>query len=384
MDTTIRDDLQQLLEYQATPCLSFFLPMERAGKETRQNPIRLKNAVREAENRLEALGVSYEERATLLRPIEKLLDDSVFWEEQSDGLAMFRSAERMDTYRLPIQFDDLLVVANRFHLKPLFSLFVGNGAFYILALSQKKVRLLQGTRYNIEERELPSDMPTSLEEALAYDDPEKQLQFRTGATVGAGQQAAQFHGHGLPRDQHKSDILRFFIEIDRGMQQLLRDEKAPLVLAGVDYLLPLYRERNSYPHLLETGVTGSPDTLKAEELHKRAWDIVEPFMREEQKTAEERYWELSGTEQISNDLRQIVPAAVFGRVGTLFVANGHQVWGTFDPATGTLLIHQTQEEQDEDLLDLAAVHTFLKSGTVYTIPPENIPGERPVAAIFRY
>jgi hypothetical protein len=131
-------------------------------------------------------------------------------------------------------------------------------------------------------------------------------------------------------------------------------------------------------------VTGNPDTLKAEELHKQAWDIVEPFMREEQKGAEERYWELSGTEQISNDLRQIVPAAVFGRVETLFVANGHQVWGTFDPATGTLLIHQTQEEQDEDLLDLAAVHTFLKSGTVYTIPPENIPGERPVAAIFRY
>jgi hypothetical protein len=33
----------------------------------------------------------------------------------------------------------------------LLSLFTGNGHFYILALSQNQVRLLEGTRYTVDE-----------------------------------------------------------------------------------------------------------------------------------------------------------------------------------------------------------------------------------------
>jgi hypothetical protein len=30
--------------------------------------------------------------------------------------------------------------------------------------------------------------------------------------------------------------------------------------------------------------------------------------------------------------------------------------------------------EDEDLLDLAALHTLLNSGTVYAVEPEQVPG----------
>jgi hypothetical protein len=30
------------------------------------------------------------------------------------------------------------------------------------------------------------------------------------------------------------------------------------VLAGVEYLLPIYREANTYPHLLAEGIHGNP------------------------------------------------------------------------------------------------------------------------------
>lgn len=33
----------------------------------------------------------------------------------------------------------------------------------------------------------------------------------------------------------------------------------PLVLAGVEYLLPIYRRANTYPYLLDGGVTGNPE-----------------------------------------------------------------------------------------------------------------------------
>ena len=38
----------------------------------------------------------------------------------------------------------------------------------------------------------------------------------------------------------------------------------------------------------------------------------------------------------------------------------------------------------EDLLNIAAIQTFLNSGTVYAVEPDAVPGQGPVAAVFRY
>jgi hypothetical protein len=38
----------------------------------------------------------------------------------------------------------------------------------------------------------------------------------------------------------------------------------------------------------------------------------------------------------------------------------------------------------EDLLDFAAVQTFLNGGTVYAVEPEKVSAETPLAAVLRY
>lgn len=35
-------------------------------------------------------------------------------------------------------------------------------------------------------------------------------------------------------------------------------------------------------------------------------------------------------------------------------------------------------------MDFAAIHTLLNSGTVYAVSPELVPGNIPLAAVFRY
>jgi hypothetical protein len=86
----------------------------------------------------------------------------------------------------------------------------------------------------------------------------------------------------------------------------------------------------------------------------------------------------------TNKLKEVVPAAYHGRVETLFIAVGFQQWGTFDPATNTVQVHEEAEPSDEDLLDFAAAQTLLNSGTVYAIEPEKVPDETLLAAVFRY
>jgi hypothetical protein len=379
MELLSRAELETLIEEPEGLCVSIFLPTHRAGAQTQQDPIRFKNLLREAEEQLLAKEFRAPEAEELLGPAWEVLDDSVFWRHQSDGLAIFLSAGVFRYYRLPLNFEVLVVVADRYYLKPLLPLLTGDGQFYVLALSQNEVRLLRATRHSVSEVEL-EDVPESLADTLRYDDQEKQLQFHTGTAGGRGGRAAIFHGH--EPDDPKDDILRYFRQIDRGVQELLKGSQAPLVLVGVDYLLPIYREVSRYPHTIDEGVTGNPESLSPEELHERTWDAVRPRFSEAQQNAAARYRQLAGTGQTSRDVREIVAAAYYGRVETLFAASGTQQWGVFDPDTGDVDLYEGPE--GGDLLEFAAIQTILHHGTVYVTNLENMPADADAVSVFRY
>ena len=252
MDILARDELRTLTKEPEGLCVSIYMSTHRTGFEIQQDPIRLKNLLGEVEEHLVAGDLRTPEAQELLGPAEKLLQDGLFWQRQSDGLAIFLSPEQFRYYRLPFGFEDLVVVSDRFHAKPLLSLFSGDGRFYLLALSQNEVRLLQCTRYSVSEVDLEGT-PKSLAEALRYNDPEKRLQFHTSTLTpgGKGERPAIFHGHGMASaDDPKDYILRYFRQVDAGLRDLLRDEQAPLILAGVDYLLPIYAVLDSTPGLI--------------------------------------------------------------------------------------------------------------------------------------
>lgn len=384
-------ELRTLLEQQAGPCVSLFLPTHRKGPETRQDPIRLKNLLGQAEEQLLERGMRPEAARSILDPARQLLDDALFWQHQSDGLALFCAPDMFRDYRLPLEFAELVVIADRFHIKPLLTNFTSDGRFYILALSQNAVRFLHATRYSVEVIEL-ENVPKNIDEALQYDDPEKQPQFFTGmpganvkgggAGSGRGQMIAYSTG---PEAFENNDLIRYFHRVDKGlMDEVLRNEQAPLVLAGVEHLLPIYKQATAYQNVLDDWVTGNPDTLPPEALHAQAWAVVEPYFRQAQLTAAEQYGNATGQGLASSDIAAIVPAAYNGRIQHLFVALGQQQWGTFDPATNRVHLEQAASPTNEDLLDFAAVHTLLNSGTVFAVPADEVPAQGSIAAVLRY
>lgn len=119
----------------------------------------------------------------------------------------------------------------------------------------------------------------------------------------------------------------------------MRHRSRPLILAGMEYLLPLYRETSSYPYLLEKSISGNPDEMGETELHKIGWDLVAPHLKKAQEEAAAKYRDLVGTGKTSNDLKEIILSAGYGRVDVLFIAKGIQQWGHFDPEEGAMAIH---------------------------------------------
>ena len=388
MDLITRNVLKELATSNDELCLSLFMPTEHVEAELSQNPIRFKNLLKDARGQLKEQAEHSEQVEAIMKPLEQLLERTSFWHQLSDGLAAFVTPSSFDVYRLPLRFDELVMTGSRFHLKPLFPIFASNNRFYILALSQNQVKLFQGTHYNISEVDA-RDIPESLIEVLFYDDPEKSIQHHVG-NIASGRHDAVFHGQGRQDEDQRSrpqdQLKRFFREVDEGVQETLQEDGAPLILAGVDYYLPIYREINSYPFLIDdTIVSGNPDHLSKNDLHAQAWPVIEKRLLAAQESSIDEYQERNGQGRLaSSELKEIIPAAYFSRVDTLFVPIGEHRWGRFDPTTNAVELHKEYRTGDEDLLDLAAVRTYLNGGTVHALRRDTMPTDALIAATFRY
>jgi hypothetical protein len=379
-----KDDLERLLKTEEPFCLTLLMPTADAGPETKQNPIRFKNLVGRVECLLEESGMPASSQKRYLEPLRAMVSDKPFWAYQSKGFALFRSEAEVRTYRLQVELNEFVAVGDHFHVKPLLPFLLVDQRFYVLALSQSGVRLLRCSRQEVRELEVEG-MPANLAEALQYDEPQKQLQFHTGTPKAEGRRSAMFHGHGVGIDESKDDLLRYFRLVSRAVESELKDETAPMVLAGLDHMIGAYRETNKYANLLEEGVVRNPDGLTAEELQGRAWARMERLLEAEQEKAFEAHVEASTRSPSSQDLKEILPAAYHGRVDSLLVAVDAQEWGVFDAKTGSVTVVKDPGPGNCcDLLNLAARHTLLNGGTVHALSRNRMPGGASAAALFRY
>ncbi|HPX55927.1 MAG TPA: hypothetical protein PK425_05235 [Syntrophales bacterium] len=378
METLSKDDLMALMQKRKDLCISIYMPTHRSGVDTQQNQIRFKNLIREAEERLVASGMRIQDARSFLEKAQSLVNNVLFWRQQRDSLAFFLSSDLFLHYNLPLNIPDLVVVTDRFHLKPLLPVLSRDERFYLLALSQNEVKLYEGTRLSIREVVLEG-LPQGLTDALQADEPEKQVRFRSG---GAG--GSMMSGHGAEIEDTKDNLFRYFRQVDRVLKETLQDERVPLVLAGVDYLFPVYREANTYTDLFDQTITGNPKGMTMEQLHQEAWSLVSTRYDQEIEEAVDLYRRSQGTGLTSSDVKNILAAAHHGRIGVIFVPLGKQLWGNFKSDSEQTSFYDEPVAGGEDLFDLAAIQTYVNGGSVFALPQEEIPDGMAMAAVFRY
>lgn len=374
--------LKELNEVQDEASISIYMPTHKVGNEIRQDKIRYKNLLNEAVEKLKQRGLRDSEIQHLLKPLEQFRDEAPNWQNLSEGLVLFRSENHFEVNQFPVEFEEQAIVSHRYHLKPLIPLLNGNGLYYLLSLSQNKIELYEGSRYSMTDIE-DDFLPENLVKALQIDEFVASQQFHTGGPVTAGGgRAALFHGHGGEEDQ-KGLIQQFFRQVNKELTDFLDDRRVPLVLAGVEYLHPIYAEVNTHEGLVEKGVRGNPDSFSLDELHERSWSAVKDVFEQEQHDAIRQYENLKGNGKALSGVDDVLAAAVQGRVDTLFVSLNEHVWGRFDPQENAARLEYSGQTA-EDLLDLAAVKTLFQSGKVFGMHTSEIPGGHQLAAISRF
>lgn len=375
-DQFARREFDELAKFQASMCVSLYLPTHRAGAEVEQDPIRFRNLLAAAERELTELEWRRGDIEELLDVANQLHGNGEWWSHQAAGLAVFIAPGVFRAFRAPIAFEELAVVSPRFHLRPLLPLITGDELFWVLALSQNAVRLFRGSRQAIMEVDI-GQTPTSMAQALAHEDPERQLQVWTSGPAGAG----HFHGHGGGGEEDKATLERYFRAVDRGIGDILAGSVAPLVLAGVSYYGPIYRSVSKYPHIVEEILAGNAEDLSAVDLHERAWPLAHQRAAARRVAILDRYAQSHAAHRGVEGFSEVNAAADDGRVETLLLPRRDHCWVSHDRAQA-LTIHNERAPGDIDLLDEVAWRVLDTGGDVVVMDDEDVPGA--IAAIVRY
>jgi hypothetical protein len=80
----------------------------------------------------------------------------------------------------------------------------------------------------------------------------------------------------------------------------------------------------------------------------------------------------------------IVPAALRGRIDTLFIDCSRPRWGLYDEDRNTVELHDESHPGDTDLVELAAAETLRHRGRVYALSCEPGSASETAEALLRY
>ena len=357
------ENLLRMADVRDEWCVSIYMPIDQDDPQKGRG--RLKKLVFEAEDKLLALGSSPVKVTRILGPIEMIAENAAFWNEPREGFVAFFTADSFVWTSMLYKPDELVVVTDRFHLKPLLRNDGRGGRFYLVSMIGDQVAFFEASKAGINQL-FPKRMPRNIDSKLLH------------------AEVSPAGGIEDNKNGRKADLLEFLGRVDSSINEYLNGEGAPLVLAAPEHLHPLYREINTYPALLKEGVKVSGDQMGPGDLLKNALLIARPAFRKKREKALETFREKLGTGLTLDKFPEIFKAAKEGRVDTLFVPVGIQQWGIFNSRTGETEIHELTKPGDKDLLCVASTKTLQKGGKVFVVLPEQMPNNAPAAAILKY
>lgn len=382
MNARVSDYPAVVYSAQEPPCLSLYQGTHRHHPENQQDPIRFRNLVKSLEA---SLNKKYPKRdiASLLEPFHELADDHRFWNHTLDGIAVFGGPGFFKVHVLQEPVNDIVVVADSFHTKPLLRVYQTYERYQVLSLTKGEIHVYDGTRDSLDEAELPEGMPRTLTEALGEEITEP---HQTVASYGKGAKGpAMHHGHGSRKDENDIDAERFFRMVDKSVtEHFSRKSGLPLLLAALPENQGLFRQISQNGNLMEQGIEINPEALKNGSLHERAWSVFEPQIHERIEKLIGDFEEAGSKGLGSGDLEQVAAAAVEGKVASLLIDNDVQIPGKVDPATGAVLLDELADPEVDDLLDDIGEIVLKKGGVVRVIPSERMPSPTGLAAVFRF
>ncbi|MFN4156600.1 MAG: hypothetical protein ACK4HF_18305 [Paracoccaceae bacterium] len=382
-----RTDLTTLIEATPDVAVSLYLPTQTHGRETRQNPIMLKNLLRQAADALAERSMVEREIESFLAPAAQLVEDYDFWQHQDAGLAIFLSDAGIQIHKLPILVPELAVIGPGHHIAPLLPLQEQDAVCVILTMTAETAEVRLATRFSLTAIEV-ADLPRSIESLDEAPDYEGSLQshgFGRPNTGGQSMPKTQVYGDS-PEEWRKGRLVEFARRAGSALATHLARDPKPVVVVADAAVGGHVRNDVALAPLVVEFVEVNPAILDEAGLLAAASEVMQSLHDKAVNTALERFGILFGRGDATacTDPARIAVAARDGRVDQLFIARDAVLRGTLDSETGAALVAGGGKTGTVDLLDKVAQMALGNGGGVWMVAQDSLQEGTAMAAILRY
>lgn len=322
--------------------VTILMPTHTKGPEIAQDRIRLKNALSEVEEMMDAAGWRRSDRESRLEKARGLLDDEDFWAHQGRGLALYIDGEgELRVVALGEAPPDVCTVADSHHIRHLLVELMQE-TLPALVLTKGAVALYSVDRQGASASE--ADLPASFDDVNWFMDREPQEQRHADSSGSAGVR----HGHD-PSDRTTEDLQRFL----RAVSQAVTDAigTGPLVVLGDEPLIDEFR-RIDDRKVVALGLDGTGRFDSPAEIGKRVQPIIADRVAEALAANNQAARDALGTADTVTLFPDVLYAAVSGRLSHVYLQReAPPVWGRFDAATLDAAAGSEHRVGSVDLLD---------------------------------
>jgi hypothetical protein len=380
-------DIEKLGNTKNQVNISIFLPTHQYGHQVNnmQDQLVFKNHLQDIKSDLQDRGYQDREVTDLLNPAYELLENSEYWRNMEEGLAVYISKDFFSSTSYPVSFKQEYYIAPEFIITPLIPLLSATEEFYILNLNQDQIKLYKADKFDIREKEIPKEyIPASMGEAMKYFEFERYFVGKPMPSMNAPGFTA--HGQRQDIDNKEKHLQEFMNQVSNGIDKLIIEDRIPLLLVGGDSIQHAFKNSSKYPEIYPETISGNYTNLNTKDLHSKAWAVVKDHVERPLKNDFNKYQAWAGTGKTSYDLDTILPAAIGGRVDSICLDKDYHVWGKIQEDS-TPKVQKTRQQDDIDLVNAIARHTLLNKGRVQLLDRDKLPEKDVdvnITAVFRY
>lgn len=355
-----RHDLKELQALTKVPALSILLPTHRTSPDNKQDPIQVKNLVKEASDRLSE-EFSARDLEPLLKNLDELVND-IDYAYALDGLALFVAHDFAKKFYLPFTVPQRVIIDQTFATRDLVYGLHRAQRYWVILLSQNASRLLAGNGETLEEVN-NKDFPLQME--------------GPGATTVLPNSADSSYLD----DRHR----RFFQSVDRAFTAYAEDDTLPIIVGGVIRQISFFQEVSQYKSQIAGTITGNFDSATEAELVPQVWPFVQEVRAQQRTDALAALDVALGEGKVVSAIEEVWRLAQDGRGKLLLVEKGYHVPAVVDEKGGLQVVTEPGGTKVmDDAVDEIIEAVLAKGGEVMIVDDNALPDHNHIALTLRY
>ncbi|MGB3342280.1 MAG: hypothetical protein WBA61_00075 [Aequorivita sp.] len=289
--------IKELKDIRSENCISIIITTHRTKPDYLKDPLHLKNMIKEVETRLIA-DIGRKDASKLLERVN-VLANSIDHSQNLESLVLFVNEDIAEYTRLPIKVEDRVVIDETFATRDLIRAMHLETHYYILVLSQEKIRLIEA-------------MNGKAVKEIGRPFPIENTQF-----------FSKNRAANALASRQTNLIAEFFNQADKDVNALRKTNPLPVFICGLE------ENKNEYFRIADLKNTLFDVYLNKNKINdsvhaivEESWSVVKDYMVEKNKRRKEELKKAVGENKFLSDTNEIWKAISEGRIQTLFIQQG--------------------------------------------------------------